>query len=115
MANNHFHAALRRGLPRDANFIAWPLADSVICSEGTQSCTASWNFGTNELLVDVQVAPSFRFLQRLGCSVQVCLACPEPHGAVSNPNEERHLRTTAGAAVFFCGLPFFFCRVPFAL
>lgn len=54
--SDNFQLALRRGAPGDANFIAWSLADTVICSEATQSCTASWDFGTSELIVDVQLA-----------------------------------------------------------
>lgn len=54
--NDNFQLALRRGAPGDANFIAWSLADSVVCSTATSSCTASWDFGTNELIVDVQLA-----------------------------------------------------------
>lgn len=53
--NDNFRLALRRGISTDPDFIAWGEADSVVCSSATQSCTASWNFGTTQLVVDVDV------------------------------------------------------------
>jgi len=52
--NDNFQLALRRGLPGDSDFIAWSFANSTVCSDNTNSCNVSWNFGTTQLVVDVQ-------------------------------------------------------------
>lgn len=58
LGNDNFILALRRGMPGDSNFIPWAEADSVVCSGATNACTASWNFGTTELIVDVALVSS---------------------------------------------------------
>ncbi len=53
--SDHFQLALRRGLPGDPDFIAWSLADSVVCNDNSATCFVSWNFGTTQLVVDVEL------------------------------------------------------------
>lgn len=52
--NDNFQLALRRGVPGDPDFIAWSFANSTVCSNSNNSCNVSWNFGTSQLVVDVQ-------------------------------------------------------------
>lgn len=56
LGSDNFQLALRRGMSGDPDFIAWSLADSIVCNGNNDACFVSWNFGTTQLVVDVQLA-----------------------------------------------------------